>query len=102
MAGKNVPYKKVPFFWTRQAGLGLKHVGTPGKWDETIIDGDMKNREFVVYYVRNGMITAAAGMNRNHEMAAIEELMKMGQTEAWALKGGWRAWQEAGLPVEPK
>ncbi|MFP4529234.1 MAG: FAD-dependent oxidoreductase [Candidatus Kapaibacterium sp.] len=82
MAGKNVPYKKVPFFWTRQAGLGLKHVGTPGKWDETIIDGDMKNREFVVYFVRKGMITAAAGINRNHEIAAIEELMKIGKMPA--------------------
>jgi rhodanese-related sulfurtransferase len=29
-----------------------------------------------------------------------ESLGKMGYTNVWSLKGGWRAWNEAGLPVE--
>jgi 3-mercaptopyruvate sulfurtransferase SseA len=30
------------------------------------------------------------------------ELRKAGWSNARALLGGWRAWQETGLPVEPK
>jgi 3-mercaptopyruvate sulfurtransferase SseA len=30
------------------------------------------------------------------------ELKQAGWTKARALIGGWVAWQEAGLPVEPK
>lgn len=29
------------------------------------------------------------------------ELRKAGWPKAVALKGGWEAWQEAGLPTEP-
>jgi rhodanese-related sulfurtransferase len=29
-----------------------------------------------------------------------ESLGKMGYTNVWSLDGGWRAWNEAGLPVE--
>ena len=31
---------------------------------------------------------------------AADALRKMGYTDAISLDGGWRAWQEAGLPVE--
>jgi 3-mercaptopyruvate sulfurtransferase SseA len=32
----------------------------------------------------------------------VLELRKAGWNQARALVGGWAAWQEAGLPVEPK
>ena len=31
---------------------------------------------------------------------AADELGKMGYTDVISLEGGWRAWREAGLPVE--
>ncbi|MGA2131899.1 MAG: rhodanese-like domain-containing protein [Bryobacteraceae bacterium] len=31
---------------------------------------------------------------------AADNLQKMGYTEAISLDGGWKAWQQAGLPVE--
>lgn len=31
---------------------------------------------------------------------AADELRKMGYTDVISLDGGWRAWREAGLPVE--
>ena len=30
---------------------------------------------------------------------SADSLAKMGYTNVWSLAGGWRAWQEAGLPV---
>ena len=31
---------------------------------------------------------------------SADSLTQMGYTNVWSLAGGWRAWQEAGLPVE--
>jgi rhodanese-related sulfurtransferase len=31
---------------------------------------------------------------------SAESLAKMGYTDVWSLAGGWRAWQEAGMPIE--
>jgi rhodanese-related sulfurtransferase len=31
---------------------------------------------------------------------AADNLQKMGYTDAISLDGGWKAWQQAGLPVE--
>jgi rhodanese-related sulfurtransferase len=31
---------------------------------------------------------------------AADNLQKMGYTNAISLDGGWKAWQQAGLPVE--
>jgi 3-mercaptopyruvate sulfurtransferase SseA len=32
----------------------------------------------------------------------VRELRRAGWTNARALVGGWRAWQDQGLPVRPK
>jgi rhodanese-related sulfurtransferase len=31
---------------------------------------------------------------------AADALQRMGYTNVWSVAGGWRAWQEAGAPVE--
>jgi rhodanese-related sulfurtransferase len=31
-----------------------------------------------------------------------QELIKMGFTQVWALKGGWKKWEKLGYPTEPK
>jgi 3-mercaptopyruvate sulfurtransferase SseA len=31
-----------------------------------------------------------------------QELLKMGFSQAMALKSGWKEWEKAGYPTEPK
>jgi 3-mercaptopyruvate sulfurtransferase SseA len=31
-----------------------------------------------------------------------QDLMQMGFSQVWALKGGWEEWDKAGYPTEPK
>jgi rhodanese-related sulfurtransferase len=31
-----------------------------------------------------------------------QELIEKGYTKVYALKGGWRDWEKAGYPTEPK
>ena len=48
---------------------------------------------------KNATIVLYCGGGYRSALAA-EALGKMGYTNAISLDGGWRAWQEAGLPVE--
>lgn len=79
MLGKNVPYSGVPFFWTAQAGLNFRYVGHAESWDDMITWGSIADKEFITFYVSGGKVAAAAGNNRDAEMAAIEELMRVGK-----------------------
>jgi rhodanese-related sulfurtransferase len=31
-----------------------------------------------------------------------QQLIDLGFKPVWALKGGWKAWEKAGYPTEPK
>lgn len=77
MAGKAVSYDGVPFFWTRQFDVSLLYVGHARQWDEIIYQGDLSARDFLAFYVKDNRVLAVAGMNRDREMAAIEELMRL-------------------------
>jgi NADPH-dependent 2,4-dienoyl-CoA reductase/sulfur reductase-like enzyme len=76
MAGKNIAYNSVPFFWTRQFDSGLVYVGHATSWDEIIFQGDVPTQNFLAFYVKGSRIRAVAGMNRGREMAAFEGLMR--------------------------
>lgn len=77
MADRTSEYKDVPFFWTVQAGLTINYVGHTENWDEVIIDGNVHKKEFIAYYIKNNLVAAAAGCNRDKDMAVIQELMRL-------------------------
>jgi apoptosis-inducing factor 3 len=76
MAGREVPFEGLPFFWTSQAGLGLRYVGYAKEWDEIIVQGSIPSQEFVAFYVKGDQIQAAAGNKRDQVMDAVHELMR--------------------------
>jgi NADPH-dependent 2,4-dienoyl-CoA reductase/sulfur reductase-like enzyme/nitrite reductase/ring-hydroxylating ferredoxin subunit len=76
MAGKQIVYDSVPFFWTEQYGVSLRYVGHVQQWDEVIIEGNVAEHNFIACYVKNGRILAAAGCGRDRDLAAIEALMR--------------------------
>ena len=77
MLGRDVPFEGVPFFWTRQFDAGLVYVGHAASWDEIIYSGDVLSQDFLAFYVKHERVLAVAGMNRDREMAAVEELMRL-------------------------
>ena len=89
MAGRIVEFDGVPFFWTRQFDAGLLYVGHVAAWDEIIYEGEVSAQDFLAFYVAGGRVLAVAGMNRDRELAALEELMRLGRMPAPArLKDG--------------
>ncbi|MDY7003931.1 MAG: FAD-dependent oxidoreductase [Cyanobacteriota bacterium] len=77
MLGNSVPFVGIPFFWSGQFDLKLRYVGHAEEWDEIIFDGNLSEEKFIAYYIKDDRVLAAAGCNRDQEIAAISELMRL-------------------------
>lgn len=75
-AGTARPYRSIPFFWTAHFGTSIRYVGHAEGWDEILYDGDPAGGPVIAFYVKDGGVHAAAGIDRDRDMAAIEELMR--------------------------
>ena len=77
MAGKPKAFTAVPFFWTTQFDATLNYVGHAKGWDEIIFQGDVQKQDFLAFYVKDYKVLAVAGMNRDRDLAFIEELIRL-------------------------
>lgn len=79
MAGQTVPFEAVPFFWTGQFDLKLRYIGHAEKFDDVIIQGSLKEKSFLAFYVQSEQVLAVSGVGRDQDIAAISELMRIRQ-----------------------
>ncbi|MFF7363260.1 FAD-dependent oxidoreductase [Streptomyces sp. NPDC008125] len=65
MLGQEVTYDRVPYFFSDQYDLGLEYSGwaPPGSYDQVVIRGDARKREFLAFWLRDRRVLA--GMNVN-------------------------------------
>ena len=47
-------------------------------FDEVFIDGDLTKQKFIAYYIKDGKIMAATGLNRGADIHIIKEAMRLG------------------------
>jgi 3-phenylpropionate/trans-cinnamate dioxygenase ferredoxin reductase subunit len=59
----DVPYTKLPYFWSDQYDVNLEYRGHASGEDQAIWRGDRDGLSFSVFYVRNGLIDAVLSMN---------------------------------------
>jgi NADPH-dependent 2,4-dienoyl-CoA reductase/sulfur reductase-like enzyme/nitrite reductase/ring-hydroxylating ferredoxin subunit len=71
MLGRHASFDAVPVFWTIQYMKRLDYVGHAESWDDIIVHGDPRKPQFLAYYVKDGHVIAAAGMDRDRDMAAL-------------------------------
>jgi 3-phenylpropionate/trans-cinnamate dioxygenase ferredoxin reductase component len=66
MAGQQVSYDRVPYFFSDQYDLGMEYAGyvAPDEYDEVVFRGDVDRREFVAFWLDRGS-RVLAGMNVN-------------------------------------
>jgi 3-phenylpropionate/trans-cinnamate dioxygenase ferredoxin reductase component len=67
-AGRNVAgwreaYDRLPYFFSDQYDLGMEYVGLSSSGDELVIRGDVDAREFVAFWHRDGVVSAAMNVN---------------------------------------
>jgi len=75
--------------WNQAHAAGAEHLG------KGIIERDIETR---VPDKSTELILYCGGGYRS--ALAADVLQKMGYTNVWSMAGGWKAWKEAGAPIE--
>jgi len=82
MAGQQVSFDRVPYFFSDQYDLGMEYSGyvEPEGYDEVVFRGDVDRREFVAFWLDNHS-RVLAGMNVNiwDVNEPIQALVRAGQ-----------------------
>ncbi|WP_216698851.1 FAD-dependent oxidoreductase [Arthrobacter sp. H20] len=65
MLGIDAAYGRLPYFFTDQYDVGMEYYGHagPGDYDKVVVRGNVDKREFLAFWLRNGV--TLAGMNVN-------------------------------------
>ena len=76
MLGLNERFDAVPFFWSQHYDVPINYVGHAEKWDEITIDGDIKGKDCLLRYKRNGRVLAVASVFRDVDNLQAELSME--------------------------
>jgi 3-phenylpropionate/trans-cinnamate dioxygenase ferredoxin reductase subunit len=78
MLGQDVAYDRVPYFFTDQYDLGMEYSGyvEPGGYDQVVFRGDVGQREFIAFWLRNGRVLAGMNVNIWDVSDAIQDLVR--------------------------
>ena len=63
MLGSGDPYDRVPYFFSDQYDLGMEYTGFADGSDPVIFRGDPAGREFIAFWLRDGIVAAALNAN---------------------------------------
>jgi 3-phenylpropionate/trans-cinnamate dioxygenase ferredoxin reductase subunit len=92
MLGATDPYDYIHTFWSDQYEHKLEYVGHAEKWDDFVVRGSLAERKLVGFYLVEGQIRAAMGLDRggdpeldtDGEMAACARLVAQRATPSRA------------------
>jgi apoptosis-inducing factor 3 len=76
MLGRDEPFTMVSFFWTKHFDLSIRYVGHAEKWDETLVDGNLAQRDGLVRFRRADRDLAVATVERDKESLRTESAME--------------------------
>jgi NADPH-dependent 2,4-dienoyl-CoA reductase/sulfur reductase-like enzyme/nitrite reductase/ring-hydroxylating ferredoxin subunit len=72
MLGLDQPFDAVPFFWSQHYDVPINYVGHAEQWDEIVIDGDIKTRNCLLRYKKDGRVIAVASIFRDADNLRAE------------------------------
>jgi 3-phenylpropionate/trans-cinnamate dioxygenase ferredoxin reductase subunit len=73
MLGAHDEYRYIHTFWSDQYEHKLEYVGHVRKWDQFIVRGSAAERSLVGFYLQDGTLRAAVGLNRGGDPELDEE-----------------------------
>jgi NADPH-dependent 2,4-dienoyl-CoA reductase/sulfur reductase-like enzyme/nitrite reductase/ring-hydroxylating ferredoxin subunit len=76
MLNPNERFDAVPFFWSQHYDVPINYVGHAEQWDEVAIDGDLKSKDCLLRFKRNGKMLAVASIFRDVESLEAELAME--------------------------
>jgi 3-phenylpropionate/trans-cinnamate dioxygenase ferredoxin reductase component len=96
MLGSDQPYRYIHSFWSDQFEHKLEYVGHSTRWDQFVMRGSLDERQVLGFYLEDGVLRAAAGLNRggdpelepDSELAACARLIDQRARPDAALLSG--------------
>ncbi|MBJ7601141.1 MAG: hypothetical protein DLM67_03465 [Candidatus Nephthysia bennettiae] len=64
MMGRGTAYDYVHSFWSDQYDQKVEYVGFARAWDRLVFRGSPESRRFLAFYLQDGVLQAAFGLNR--------------------------------------
>ena len=75
LLGRRTAHNDPPWFRSDQFGRNLLYAGHGRGCDQMVIRGDIQGLDFVVFYLKNGILRAAFAINRGDDIAAARQLI---------------------------
>ena len=65
MLGFNERFDAVPFFWSQHYDVPINYIGHAERWDSIAVEGDVKAKDCLLRYRRDGRVLAVASIYRD-------------------------------------
>ena len=79
MLGGDVAHEEVPYFFSVIGDVGeLEYVGPAHEWDEEIVRGSLDDGAFSVWYLNDGVLSAALSFGRSDDLDDARRLLRGG------------------------
>ncbi|XP_039224160.1 apoptosis-inducing factor 3-like isoform X2 [Crotalus tigris] len=79
MLSRQRPLHTVPFFWTKLQSKTIRYAGYGTGHTETVPEGDLGQESFLLFYLRDGWVTAVASLNCDPLVAVVAETLYSGR-----------------------
>jgi 3-phenylpropionate/trans-cinnamate dioxygenase ferredoxin reductase subunit len=79
-AGGNERYTRLPYFFSDQYDLGMEYVGYSDPSDAVVVRGSLADREFIAFWHRDGVVTAAMNVNVWDVVEDLKAIVAGGRT----------------------
>jgi 3-phenylpropionate/trans-cinnamate dioxygenase ferredoxin reductase component len=76
MLGRVEPFDDPHWFWSDQYDADIQMAGFASAWDQIVIRGNMKERNFAAFLLRDGVLLSTFAMNRPREVRRSMPLIK--------------------------
>ena len=76
MLGRDVPYERIPYFFSDQYEVGMEYAGLARTWDRIVFRGDPATREFVAFWMEGDRVVAGMNVNVWDVTDAIQRLIR--------------------------
>ncbi|XP_008946946.1 PREDICTED: apoptosis-inducing factor 3-like [Merops nubicus] len=79
MLKKEKELHTVPYFWTTMLGKSIRYTGCGKGYTDTVVKGSLEQEKFLVFYIRDGFVTAAASLDCDPTVSLIAEVLYLGK-----------------------
>jgi NADPH-dependent 2,4-dienoyl-CoA reductase/sulfur reductase-like enzyme len=76
MLGLNERFDTVPFFWSQHYDVPINYIGHAERWDSITVEGDVKAKDCLLRYRRDGRVLAVASIYRDLDNLNAELAME--------------------------